>query len=194
MKLTLLRHGITEGNRSQLCYGSTDLPLLPEGIEALRRAVETMDYPTAQHYYTSGMRRTEETFALLYGDTPREILTGLREADFGRFEMIPFADLQDDPDYRRWADDTTGTVACPGGESFAQVYVRAMAALMPLLQRGEDAVCVMHGAAIATLMSQWFPNEGGFFAFMVQPGCGWQITFEKETPVDRISVPLMKNE
>ena len=82
MKLTLLRHGLTEGNRSQLCYGRTDLPLLPEGIEALQQAVQTMDYPTAQHYYTSGMRRTEETFALLYGDTPREILAGLREADF----------------------------------------------------------------------------------------------------------------
>ena len=29
MKLTLLRHGITEGNRRRLYYGSTDLPLLP---------------------------------------------------------------------------------------------------------------------------------------------------------------------
>lgn len=192
MKLTLLRHGITEGNRSQLCYGSTDLPLLQEGIKALKAAAETMDYPKAAHYYTSGMRRTEETFALLYGDVAHEILHDLREADFGRFEMIPFADLQDDPDYRRWADDATGTVVCPGGESFAQVYVRAMAALTPLLRRGEDAVCVMHGAAIATLMSQWFSGEGGFFSFMPQPGYGWQITFDGEKAVDKTRVPLAK--
>ena len=140
MKLTLLRHGITEGNRSQLCYGSTDLPLLEEGIAALKAAVQTMDYPTAVHYYTSGMRRTEQTFALLYGDTPHEVLSGLRELDFGRFEMIPCADLKDDPDYRRWADDSTGQEVCPGGESFGQVYVRAIADLTPVLERGEDAV------------------------------------------------------
>ena len=30
MKLTLLRHGITEVNRRRLYYGSTDLPLLSE--------------------------------------------------------------------------------------------------------------------------------------------------------------------
>ncbi len=194
MKLTLLRHGITEGNRSNLCYGSTDLPLLEIGVEALRQAVETMAYPTAKHYYTSGMRRTEQTFALLYGDTPHEVLSGLREINFGRFEMIPFAELKDDPDYRRWADDSTGGEVCPGGESFQQVYARAMAALQPVLARGEDAVCVMHGAAIATLMQMWFPGQGSFFEFMPQPGNGWQITFEKNTAVDRIRMPLTKEQ
>lgn len=194
MKLTLLRHGITEGNRSQLCYGSTDLPLLEEGIAALKAAVQTMDYPTAVHYYTSGMRRTEQTFALLYGDTPHEVLSGLRELDFGRFEMIPFADLKDDPDYRRWADDSTGQEVCPGGESFGQVYVRAIADLTPVLERGEDAVCVMHGGAIATLMGIWFPGQGGFFDFMPQPGFGWQITFEGGKPVEKIRMPLAKED
>lgn len=190
MKLTLLRHGITEGNRSNLCYGSTDLPLLEVGIQTLRQAVQTMEYPTAQHYYTSGMRRTEQTFALLYGDTPHEILPGLREIDFGRFEMIPFADLKDDPDYQRWANDGTGAEICPGGESFQQVYARAMADLTPVLERNEDAVCVMHGGAIATLLGVWFPGQSSFFELMPQPGNGWQVTFENGKPTSRISVPL----
>ena len=192
MKLTLLRHGLTEGNRSQLCYGRTDLPLLPEGIEALKTAVQTMHYPTAQYYYTSGMRRTEQTFALLYGDIPHGILPGLREGDFGRFEMIPFAELQGDPEYQRWITDDTGTVVCPSGESFVQVYERAMADLLPLLQRGEDAVCVMHGAAMAALMTRWFPGEESFFRFIPNPGEGWQITFDGVTPLDRIRVPQKK--
>ena len=33
-KILLLRHGITEGNKNKWFYGKTDLPLLPEGIEA----------------------------------------------------------------------------------------------------------------------------------------------------------------
>ena len=33
MKLTLIRHGITEGNARLLYYGAADIPLLPEGEE-----------------------------------------------------------------------------------------------------------------------------------------------------------------
>ena len=99
MKLTLLRHGITRGNRDQLCYGSTDLPLLPEGVEALKESVATRSYPTAQHYYTSGMRRTEQTFALIYGDTPHQVLEGLRESDFGDMEMMTIPQAQEVLDF-----------------------------------------------------------------------------------------------
>ena len=66
MKLTLLRHGYTEGNRRRLYYGSTDLPLLPEGWEALAVLREQGGYPTAARYYTSGMLRTEQTLLALY--------------------------------------------------------------------------------------------------------------------------------
>ena len=37
MKLTLIRHGITRGNLERLYYGSTDLPLLPESAERLKK-------------------------------------------------------------------------------------------------------------------------------------------------------------
>ena len=67
MKLTLLRHGITEGNRRRLYYGSTDLPLLQEGWEALEDLRAQGGYPTATRYYTSGMIRTEQTLLALYG-------------------------------------------------------------------------------------------------------------------------------
>ena len=35
MTLTLIRHGLTEGNLKRLYYGSTDLPLTEAGIAAL---------------------------------------------------------------------------------------------------------------------------------------------------------------
>ena len=34
MKLTLLRHGQTEGSLRDLYYGATDLPVLPESLAA----------------------------------------------------------------------------------------------------------------------------------------------------------------
>ena len=35
MKLTLIRHGLTEGNIRRLYYGAMDLPLLPDNIGRL---------------------------------------------------------------------------------------------------------------------------------------------------------------
>ena len=72
MKLTLIRHGVTEGNMKKLYYGSTDIPLLPCSEMKLHRMAEGGGYPTAPHYYTSGMIRTEQTFRALYGDIPHE--------------------------------------------------------------------------------------------------------------------------
>ena len=85
MKLTLLRHAQTEGSLRNLYYGAADIPALPESLSELHRRAG--DYPTAQRYYTSGMLRTEQTLAAIYGNVPHTRLPGLREMDFGDFEM-----------------------------------------------------------------------------------------------------------
>ena len=86
MKLTLIRHGLTEGNIRRLYYGAMDLPLLPDGIEALHALRDGGGYPEAEQYFTSGMTRTEQTFAALYGDRPHGTLPGMQEMRFGEFE------------------------------------------------------------------------------------------------------------
>ena len=35
MKLTLIRHGETEGSRRDLYYGAADIPVLPDSLKAL---------------------------------------------------------------------------------------------------------------------------------------------------------------
>ena len=90
MKLTLLRHAQTEGSLRNLYYGAADIPALPESLSELHRRAG--DYPTAQRYYTSGMLRTEQTLAAIYGNVPHTRLPGLREMDFGDFEMKSYED------------------------------------------------------------------------------------------------------
>ena len=106
MTLTLIRHGLTEGNLKRLYYGSTDLPLTEAGIAALHS--DPPAAPEAQDYYTSGMRRTEQTFAILFGERPHEIVRDLREIDFGHFEMRSYEELKDDPEFRHWCDECRG--------------------------------------------------------------------------------------
>ena len=102
MKLTLIRHGMTRGNMLRIYYGSTDLPILPESFTELEARAKTGFYPTAERYYTSGMLRAEQSFRAIYGDTPHSVLYGMREADFGDFEMRNYAELKDDPAYIKW--------------------------------------------------------------------------------------------
>ena len=59
MKLTLLRHGETDGSRRDLYYGAADIPALPESLAALHENAAA--YPRAARYYTSGLLRTEQT-------------------------------------------------------------------------------------------------------------------------------------
>lgn len=188
MKLTLLRHGITEGNARHLYYGSADIPLLPEGIRDLERRRKEGGYPEAADYYTSGMYRTEQTFAVLYGDRPHTALPGLREMDFGDFEMRAYQELKDDPAFQTWIAGDVEKNICPGGESAEQVNQRALEALAPLLERDEDAVCVIHGGVIGGLMALWFPG-GSRYTWTPLPGCGWQVEFRGGKPVEYRKVP-----
>lgn len=118
MKLTLLRHAQTEGSLRNLYYGAADIPALPESLSELHRRAG--DYPTAQRYYTSGMLRTEQTLAAIYGNVPHTRLPGLREMDFGDFEMKSYEELKDTPAYQAWITDVEHN-PCPHGESTPQV-------------------------------------------------------------------------
>lgn len=181
MKLTLIRHGITHGNKYGLYYGATDLPLLEEGIAELRQRKLTHIYPEAPLYYTSPLQRTQQTLRQIYGDVPFTVMDELREMNFGEFEMRTEEDLRQDPAFVEW-NRNVALNRCPGGESFADVQARALAGLAPILAAGEDAVCVIHGGVIACWMFHWFPGKA-FDDWMLHPGTGWYITVEDGKPV-----------
>ena len=193
MKLTLIRHGLTEGNLKRWYYGGVDIPLAPEGEAALRALREQYDYPTAPRYYTSGMIRTEQTLAILYGDQPHTVVPGLREMNFGDWEQCSYEDLKDDPAFIAWATGDVEHHVAPNGESFAQVYDRVGEAILPILEKNEDAVCVVHGGVIAFLLKRWFPTDlAHTYERTPEPGHGYQVTFTNGVPVEYIPVPFAK--
>ena len=110
MILTLIRHGQTEGSINELYYGAADIPVLPESLAELHE--NAARYPTAKRYFTSGMLRTEQTIRAIYGDVPHTALPGLREMDFGDFEMRSYDQLKDDPAFRHWITDSEH-LPCP---------------------------------------------------------------------------------
>ena len=177
MKLYLLRHGLTEANERRLYYGRTDLPLSEAGRAALCACAAP---PAVVRYFTSGFLRTEQTLEILCGSVPHTALPGLREMDFGAFEMKSYSELKDDPDFRRWCAGDNEANRCPGGESANEVTQRALAALAPILADGLDALCVTHGGVIAGVLAHWF--GGNRFDWTPQPGCGYCVEAENGAP------------
>ena len=184
MILTLIRHGQTEGSINELYYGAADIPVLPESLAELHE--NAARYPTAKRYFTSDMLRTEQTFHAIYGDTPHTVLPGLREMDFGDFEMRSYEQMKDDPAFQHWMTDSEH-LPCPNGESAPQTTARNLKAIETVLAEDSDAVCVIHGGVIAGFMMTWF---GGLRVdWYRKAGTGYQVIFENGVPTRWVRVP-----
>ena len=165
MSVYLIRHGKTEANEKRLYCGSTDLPLSEAGREALR-SLEYAIRPAG--FVTSGMKRTDETLKILFGNVPFSVDSRFREVDFGAFEMKSYEMLKDDPAYQAWLTGDNEANTPPGGESGAQMTRRVLEAFREL---PDGTALVTHGGVIAAIMASLFPGEGKH-RYQWQPGNG----------------------
>jgi len=153
MSIFLIRHGRTEANEKWLYCGSTDLPLSEKGREELQGI--HYDIPNVR-YLTSGMKRTNETLKILFGDVPYEVDSRFREVDFGIFEMRSYTELKDTPTYQAWLTGDNEANIPPEGESGLQMKQRVLEAFSEMQ---EDTVLICHGGVIAAIMAHLFPEE-----------------------------------
>ena len=171
MTIYLIRHGKTEANEKHLYCGSTDLPLSDAGIAELKKL--RYDIKNVR-FLTSGMKRTNETLRILFGDVTYEIDPRFREVDFGIFEMHSYEELKDTPDYQAWLTGDNDANVPPNGESGLQMKDRVLAAFSEIR---EDTVIITHGGVIAAIMEHLFPDENkNRYEWQPKNGCGYAIT------------------
>ena len=170
MTIYLIRHGKTEANERRLYCGSTDLSLSNAGKAELKN----LHYEIKNvRFLTSGMKRTNETLQILFGDVPFEMESRFREVNFGIFEMRSYEDLKDTPPYQAWITGDNETNIPPQGESGTQMKQRVLAALSEIR---EDTCVITHGGVIAANMERMFPDENkNRYEWQPQPGHGYAI-------------------
>ena len=170
MTIYLIRHGKTEANEKHLYCGSTDLSLSVAGREELQNI--RYDIKNVR-FITSGMKRTNETLQMLFGDVPYEVEPRFREVDFGIFEMHSYDQLKDTEEYQAWLAGDNEINVPPKGESGEQMKARVLEALSEI----KDDTCVItHGGVIASIMEYLFPNEGkNRYQWQPKPGRGYAI-------------------
>ena len=177
----LIRHGKTQANLDHLYCGSTDLPLSEPG----RAELKGLHYDiSGAAFVTSGMRRTNETLELLFGPVPHAEDPGLREMDFGAFEMKGYEQLKDQADYQAWITGDNEANVTPGGESGSRMCARVLQAFSRWQQENRDLVIVTHGGVIAAIMASLFPEEGkNRYQWQPKPGCGYRLDENSYLPL-----------
>jgi len=150
MKLYLVRHGETEGNRQGRYIGWEDLPLTPAGrhqAELLQHRLATYAVTTVHSSDLIRAVTTAEAIGAPHHLTPRKDQR-LREANFGLWSGMTYDEIHAlDPDrLHSWIADPEAH-----GESLDHLRQRVLQAL----PTQDGAVVVTHGGPIRLLLSHW---------------------------------------
>ena len=174
MTIYLIRHGKTEANERHLYCGSTDLPLFEKRQQELCKL--RYDIKNVR-FITSGMKRTNETLRVLFGNVLFDIDPRFREVDFGIFEMHSYEELKNTPEYQTWLTGDNDANVPPKGESGVQLRQRVLKAFSEI---HEDTCIITHGGCIAAIMEHLFPNENrNRYEWQPKCGCGYILSGEQ---------------
>jgi probable phosphoglycerate mutase len=169
-----LRHGETDWNARGLSQGHVDIPLNAVGEAQARRAAQALRRRGIGAVFCSPLSRAQDTARAVAAEigVPAVVEDALREVAFGVQEGQPMS---------AWFDEwVEGRFTPEGGEAFAALTERAVAAVNRLTA-GEALVLVVgHGAFFRALRGAMglprhvrTPNALPLFC---EPGSPWRLS------------------
>ncbi len=182
MRLVLVRHGdLGEQHRGRY-VGRTDAPLAAEGRRQAEALAGEAGRLAGAHFLCSPLLRARETARIALGDGGTfTIDEDLREVDFGRWELMNFAEIAaaDPAAVDRWAalgDDFT----FPGGESIGAFRGRVGAAAGRIAaDPAGTVVAFTHGGVIRLLICHFLGLEyRRYLLFDARPGSLSEISID----------------
>jgi probable phosphoglycerate mutase len=158
-RIFLVRHGETDWNLAGRLQGSHDIPLNDLGREQAAQTARVIERlsgdPLPLGYVASPLGRAAQTMAILrseLGLPPDSFRRDdrLKEVSFGRWEGSTWPDLRRrDPVSVAARDADPWNYVPPGGESYAMLMARVLAAIADIAQ---DTVVVTHGGVVRVLL------------------------------------------
>jgi probable phosphoglycerate mutase len=201
--LVLVRHGVTDHTTRKVFSGglaSANPPLNDEGRAQIRTTGEWLSPMRDQidAVIASPVRRTHESAEILgeiFG-LPVELEEGIAEMEFGSWDGLTFADVQE-----KYPDDLSDWLgnlehAPGGGESFRAVAARVLAGRDRILEAyaGKTVLVVSHVTPIKTLVADALgaPLEA-LFRMELSPASVTVISyFEGRDPVEEPVHPNLR--
>jgi probable phosphoglycerate mutase len=144
------RHGETAWSLTGQHTGLTDLPLTERGEHNAMRLKDRLKDLDFKQVYVSPLQRARRTCELAGFGAVAEIDPDLVEWDYGQYEGRRSAEIHAErPDWELFRD------GCPGGESPAQVAVRADRVVSRVREVSGNALVFSSGHFIRVLASRW---------------------------------------
>jgi broad specificity phosphatase PhoE len=158
MRILLIRHGETDWNATLKYQGHNTTPLNQQGREQAERVGKRLAaYPVAA-IYTSDIVRAAETAQIIgeYVGMQPIVAAKMREIDVGKWEGLTPDDLyRQYPEHMAEFDRDPANTVRLGGESYAQVQVRALEGLAEISAahaQDDVVVVVSHGGTIRAMI------------------------------------------
>lgn len=145
IKLVLIRHGETHGNRARVCQGQTHGELTEDGIS---QAEDVGNILKNEHFdvcFSSDLKRAHDTCKIIVNSHKLNILTDvrLRERFFGELENTVMGE-----DWDSFADHESA-------ETISNMRIRASDFISEIISKYKDKsiLVVSHGAFLKVLLS-----------------------------------------
>ncbi|MDD6910023.1 histidine phosphatase family protein [Actinobacillus minor] len=160
LNIYLVRHGKTVWNTEGRLQGSGDSPLVEEGIEGAKKAGKALQKIPFAAAYSSMQKRAQDTANYILAENQHRNIPhfhhkGLNEFDFGSWEGTKSVDLYENDEY--WVMKKTPAeykAETNGGETYEQLYQRALTAfnhIAQIHQDHENVLIVAHGMTLTVL-------------------------------------------
>lgn len=217
LELYLLRHGKTLCNEKKLYCGTSDINLSESGKKELLEFKYLSDfnienekkldkdiklknnfkYPKCQKYYTSGAKRANQTFEILYPQDEYEVIKGFWEYNFGDFEMKSYDMLKENELYINWIMDIEGNVSNFNGESKIEYKNRIAKSFKDFLnscstKNIKSVLLVSHGGTIGTILELFYSNEKSFYDWQPQCGLGYKLAISYNVELSKITIDSIR--
>ncbi len=166
----LVRHGETAWSLSGQHTGRTDLPLTPQGEANARRLGERLSGIAFERVLTSPLARAQRTCELAGFGSSAVVDSDLLEWDYGAYEGKTRAAIcREHPGWEIFRD------GCPGGESLAQLVVRADRAITRLRAIGRDTLVFSSGHILRVLAVRWLGIDGAMGRYLLLDPAGVSV-------------------
>jgi broad specificity phosphatase PhoE len=158
----LVRHGETAWSVSTQHTGLTDIPLTERGEQNARRLGERLHGQTFAHVLTSPLQRARRTCELAGFGPTAALERDLVEWDYGDYEGRTTVDIRKErPNWEIFRD------GCPGGESTADIGLRADRVVAKLRALNGAVLVFSSGHILRVLAARWCGLEASVGRYLV---------------------------
>ena len=185
MHIVFVRHGETAYNATGRYQGHTQISLNERGFAQATVVAQRLRRDRFDAIYSSDLRRAVQTAEAIaaHHEVAIQQHPGFREIDVGLWEHLTVSEIATQyPQHYAIYQHTPGRAMYTGGESYAMMQLRAMEALMDVIdQHPTDAhICIVcHGGTIRALVCAFLHLDIDYYPRMWIDNCAiTRVTYQ----------------